>query len=383
MDYRLTDEQELLRRTVREFAVRELEPMAQEMDDREEFPWEHYRKLGEMDLTGLGIRPEYGGVGGGMVETAIAVEELSRSDPSVGLVLLVSLSLCTMGISLFANESQKAKYLPPLTRGEVVGAFGYTEPNAGSDAVSIVTQAARVEGGYLLNGSKVFITNGDVAQTVLVFATEDRVQRSRGVVGFIVEKGTPRFTARQQKGKLGMRASSTAELFFKDCFVPEENRVTEPGMGFRTAMQIMDHSRPIVGAQAVGIAQGALDLALKYVQQREQFGQTLSQFQGVQWMLADMATQVEAARLLVYRAASLLDQGLPAIKEASMAKLFASETAMRVATTALQLHGGYGYFKENPVERFFRDAKVTEIYEGTSQIQRLVIARQLLAESGT
>ena len=381
MDFTPTEEQVVLRRTVHEFAVRELEPGAQERDATEEFPWEQYRKLAELGLTGLGIPLELGGSGGDLVQTAIAIEELARSDPSVSLVLLASLSLTTAGIEGFADEAQKQRYVPPLARGEQVGAFCLSEPNSGSDAASLSTSATRRDDHYVLNGSKIFITNGDEADTLLVFATQDREKRARGISVFIIEKGSPGLSARKQEGKMGMRASSTAEIFFEDCQVPASNLVGEEEQGFSVGMQILDASRPIIGAQAVGIGQGALDLALRYVQQRRQFGQPIGEFQGVQWMLADMATRVDASRLLVYRAANLHDKGLPFAKEASMAKLFASETAMSVTSAALQLHGGYGYFKDSAVERFFRDAKVTEIYEGTSQVQRLVIARRVLSEA--
>jgi butyryl-CoA dehydrogenase len=380
MDFTFTEEQQLLKKTVHEFGERELLPTGRGFDEQEEFPWAHVRRMAGLGLMGLGVPQEYGGSGGGLVETALVIEELARSDPSTSLVLLATLSLCAMGIVRFGTEEQKRKYLPPLAAGQHIGAFALSEPDSGSDAASLSTRAVKRGDMYLLTGSKIFITNGDVADIVLVFATQDKSQRARGIVGFIVEKGMPGFSVKKQSGKLGMRASNTAELFFQDCPVPAANIFGEEGAGFRVAMQVLDASRPIIGAQAVGIAQGCLDLALRHVTQRKQFGQTIAEFQGVQWMLADMATQVDAARLLVYRAASLLDMGRPATKEASMAKLFASETAMQVASKALQLHGGYGYFKESPIERFFRDAKVTEIYEGTSQIQRLVIARHILAE---
>ncbi len=381
MDFTLNEEQAALRRTVHEFAVRELEPEARDRDAAEAFPWDQFRKLAELGLTGLGLPTELGGSGGDLLQTSIAIEELARSDPSISLVLLASLSLAAAGIERFAGESQRQRYVPPLARGEHIGAFCLTEPNSGSDAGSISTTAMRHGDHYVLNGSKIFITNGDVADTFLVFATQDRKKRSRGISAFIVEKGTPGLSATKQVGKMGMRASSTAEVFFEDCQVPLDNLVGEEEKGFGVAMQILDASRPIIGAQAVGIAQGALDLALRYVQQRQQFGHPIGDFQGVQWMLADMATRVDASRLLVYRAANLKDNGLPFAKEASMAKLFASETAMSVASAALQLHGGYGYFKDSAVERFFRDAKVTEIYEGTSQVQRQVIARHILTEA--
>ncbi len=381
MDFTLNEEQAALRRTVHEFAVRELEPEARDRDAAEAFPWDQFRKLAELGLTGLGLPTELGGSGGDLLQTSIAIEELARSDPSISLVLLASLSLAAAGIERFAGESQRQRYVPPLARGEHIGAFCLTEPNSGSDAGSISTTAMRHGDHYVLNGSKIFITNGDVADTFLVFATQDRKKRSRGISAFIVEKGTPGLSATKQVGKMGMRASSTAEVFFEDCQVPLDNLVGEEEKGFGVAMQILDASRPIIGAQAVGIAQGALDLALRYVQQRQQFGHPIGDFQGVQWMLADMATRVDASRLLVYRAANLKDNGLPFAKEASMAKLFASETAMSVASAALQMHGGYGYFKDSAVERFFRDAKVTEIYEGTSQVQRQVIARHILTEA--
>jgi butyryl-CoA dehydrogenase len=296
----------------------------------------------------------------------------------MSLVLLASLSLTAVAIEAHGNDAQKKKYVPPLARGEAVGCFCLSEPNAGSDAGSLATRAVRKGDRYVLNGSKIFITNADAADTFIVFATQDPEKRSRGISAFLLDKGMKGLSARAMKGKMGMRASTTCEVFFDNVEVPAENVFGPEDRGFPTAMQILDNSRPIIGAQAVGIAQGALDLALKHVKQRKAFGQPIGDFQGVQWMLADMATKVDAARLLVYRAADLRDRGLPFTREASMAKLFASETAMEVASASLQLHGGYGYFKDSPVERFFRDAKVTEIYEGTSQVQRLVIARSLL-----
>ena len=382
MHFTYSESDQLLRRAIRDFSVRELEPGARERDAAESFDAALYRKVGDLGLTGLGIAPERDGGGGGLLQTAIATEELARFDPSMSLTLLASLSLATIGIERFGTDAQKDRYVPPLARGEAVGAFCLTEPNAGSDAASGSTHAAPKDGGYLLNGAKTYITNGDVAETLLVFATAEPGSRAKGVVSLIVEAGAPGLEARKQHGKLGMRASTTSDIYFDDVFVPEENLVAPAGEGFKVAMQILDASRPIIGAQAVGIAQGAFDLAMKHVNQRKQFGQTIAGFQGVQWMLADMATQIEAARLLTYQAASLHDDGLPFTKQASMAKLFASETATRVADMALQLHGGIGYFKESPVERYYRDAKVTEIYEGTSQIQRLVISRHILAEAG-
>lgn len=301
-------------------------------------------------------------------------------DPSVSLILLVCLSLTAVPLSRFGTSEQQNRFVPAMARGEAIGAYCLTEPNAGSDAGSISTSAVLKDGRYVLNGRKVFITNGDVADIYLVFANLDKSRGQKGITGFIVERGNPGLTAIQQREKLGMRASSTAEVLFEDCLIPEANRIGDEFNGFKIALQILDASRPVIGAQAVGIAQGALDLALRHVRQRQQFGQPLANFQGLQWMLADMATQIDAARLLVHRSANLHDKKLPFAKEASMAKLFASETATKVAGDALQLHGGYGYFKDSPIERFFRDSKVTEIYEGTSQIQRLVIARHILRE---
>ena len=379
MDFTLSDEDQILRRTIRDFARRELAPIAAEYDQREDIPLEAFRKLAGLGLTGLGIDTELGGGGGGLVQVAVAIEELARTDPSMSLTLLASLSLTTAGIERFGTDAQKQRYVPPLARGEALGAFCLTEPEAGSDAGSIKTRVTCQGDVCVLSGAKTFITNGDIADTYLVFANEDPSQGHRGITAFIVEKDTPGLESSRQTGKMGMRASVTANVRFEECSVPAEQRLGEPGQGFRIAMQILDHSRPVIAAQAVGIAQGALDLALAYVTQRQQFGQRIADFQGVQWMLADMATQVDAARLLTYNAANRCDEGLPFTKEASMAKLFASEAATQVSTAALQLHGGFGYFKESIIERFFRDAKVTEIYEGTSQIQRTVIARRLLA----
>lgn len=380
MNFVLSEEHVALRRTVHEFGVRELEPQAVERDLAEEFPWDGLRKAAGLGLTGIGISPELDGGGGDLLQTAVMIEEIARSDPSMSLVMLVCNSLSAVPIDQFGTEEQRNRFVPAMARGEKIGAFCLTEPNAGSDAGSISTSAIKDGDDYVLNGSKIFITNGDVADVYIVFASQDRAKRSRGVTGFLVEKGSPGLSVKKQRDKMGMRASTTAEVFFDNCHVPAANLFGEEEKGFGLAMQILDGSRPIIGAQAVGIAQGALDLALKYVRQRQQFGQTIGDFQGVQWMLADMATKVDASRLLVYRAANLRDQGLPFTKEASMAKLFSSETAMSVASAALQLHGGYGYFKEGNIERYFRDAKVTEIYEGTSQIQRLVIARKILEE---
>ena len=381
MHFNYSESDQILRRTIRDFSVRELESGARERDATENFDVSLYGKLGELGLTGLGIDPERDGSGGGLLQSAIAIEELARFDPSMSLSLLASLSLATVGIEHFGTDEQKEKYVPPLARGQAVGAFCLTEPNSGSDAAGGSANVVAKDGGYVLNGSKTYITNGDVADTLLVFATSEPGTRAKGIVSLIVKAGSPGLEARKQHDKMGMRASSTADVFFDDDFVPAENLVASAGHGFKVAMQILDGSRPIIGAQAVGIAQGAMDLALKQVKHRQQFGKAIADFQGVQWMLADMATQIDAARLLTYRAATLKDEGQSFAKEASMAKLFASETATKVADMSLQLHGGIGYFKEAPIERYYRDAKVTEIYEGTSQIQRLVISRHVLADA--
>lgn len=379
MNFSLSESDVLFKRTIHDFAVKELEPSARERDAKEEFSLPLYRKLGKLGLTGLGIAPERGG-SGGLLQTAIAVEELSRSDPAMALSLLASLSLATHCIEHHASDALRNRYVPPVARGEKLASFCYTEPEAGSDAAGLQTTAVKKNGKYIVNGTKIFITNADVAETFLVFATTDRAKRHKGILALIIERGKG-VTVNKLHDKMGMRGSSTTEILFNDCEVPATNLVGNEGEGFKIAMQSVDGSRPIIGAQAVGIGQGALDLALKYVRKRKQFGQPIADFQGVQWMLADMATKLDAARLLVYRAACMRDQGLNSTKESAMAKLFASETATEVANQALQLHGGSGYFKESPIERFYRDAKVTEIYEGTSQVQRLVIARRLLADA--
>jgi alkylation response protein AidB-like acyl-CoA dehydrogenase len=352
--------------------------MAPRIDQEEEFPWDNIKKIGEMGLMGMTIDPKYGGSGGSYIDLVIVAEELARGCASTSLIYIASLSLGCQTLYSFGTEEQKAKYVTPLARGQKLAAFGLSEPGSGSDIASLRTSAIAHDGHYFLNGSKTFITNGDVADTLVIFATVDRSLGSKGLTAFIVEKGTEGFSSRNEKGKLGMRGSTTAELFFEDCRLPLENRLDEEGSGMRIALSIIDGSRIAVAAQAVGIAHAALEAALAYAQQRHQFGQPIAEFQAIQWMLADMATRISAARLLAYKAADLKAQGLPFSRESAMAKVFASEVANYAASKAIQIHGGYGYFKETPVERYFRDAKVTEIYEGTSEIQRLVIARDLL-----
>ncbi len=366
---------------VRDFAEKELEPIAAEIDEAATFPAESVRKATEIGLTGVGYPEKYGGSGGGAVEQVITFEELARVCAATAVVIIASNELTGHPIYMHGSEEQRQQYLAPLLRGEKLGAFGLTEAGAGSDVASMVTTAKREKDGYVLNGNKVFITNGAEADIIVTFATVDRTQGYRGVTAFIVEKGTSGFSVGKHERKLGIRASSTAELVFEDCFVPEANRLGEEGRGFRIALESIDSSRIGIAAQAVGIAQGAFGKSLGYARERQQFGEPIANFQAIQWMLADMATQIDAARLLTLRAAYHKDQGLEFIKEASMAKVFAAETAMSVTTKAVQIHGGYGYTKDYPVERYFRDAKITEIYEGTSEMQRMTIARQLLREN--
>ncbi len=380
MDFSLTEEQKMLRTMVREFAAKELEPIAARIDEESRFPAESIRKAAEIGLTGTGYPEDYGGSGGGTMEQAILFEEIARVCAATSVILIVTNELASYPIYTFGNEEQKQRFLVPLVRGDKLGAFGLTEAGAGSDVAAMGTIATRQTGGYVLNGNKLFITNGAEADIVVVFATVDKSLGYRGVTAFIVEKGTPGFSVGKLEHKLGIRASSTAELVFADCFVPEANRLGDEGKGFRIALSTIDASRIGIAAQALGIAQGAFDKALAYAQERQQFGQPIAGFQAIQWMLADMATQIDAARLLTYRAAYLKDSGSPFMKEASMAKVFAAEAAMFVTSKAIQIYGGYGYTKDYPLERYYRDAKITEIYEGTSEMQRMTIARQLMRE---
>jgi butyryl-CoA dehydrogenase len=380
MDFSLTEEQKMLQAMVRDFAAKELEPIAAQIDEEARFPAESVKKMAELGLTGIGLPEEYGGSGGGAIEFCIVIEEISRVCAATGTILLASSGLAVEPIYLHGNEEQRRRFVTPVASGEKLAAFALTEAGAGSDPASMETTATRHNGGYLLNGTKVFITNGAEAGIFLVFATLDRSLRHKGITAFIVERDTPGFSVGKHERKLGIRASSTVELTFEDCFVPEENRLGGEGEGFKIAIGAIDASRVVVAAQALGIAQGAFDKALAYAKERQQFGQPIANFQAIQWMLADMATQIDAARLLTYRAAYLQDKGLPFIKEASMAKVFAAETSSFVTNKAIQIHGGYGYIKEHPLERYLRDAKITEIYEGTSEMQRMTIARQLIRE---
>lgn len=379
-DLLLNEEERLLQTTLREFADRELVPRARELDEKEEFSWDIWKGMAALGLTGLGLDPALGGTGGGYRQIVIAEEEIARGDASAGVTLLAHTSLTAQTIYRFGSEELKLKYIPAMARGEKMGAWALTEAGGGSDAAALKTTATLRDGTYILNGSKIFITNGDIADNIVVFATQDTNAGSRGISAFVVEKDTPGFKAYKQSGKMGLRGSTTAEFTLQNSPVPAANRLGEEGRGFRYAMEILDSSRIIIAAQALGIAQASLEAAVKYAQQRRSFGQPIVEHQGIQFMLADMATEIYAARVATMNAATLKDNGLPFINEASMAKLMASETAVRASSTALQVHGGYGYFKDSPVERYFRDARVTTIYEGTSEVQRLIIARQLVAQ---
>jgi butyryl-CoA dehydrogenase len=378
MDFALTEDQQIFQRMVREFATNELQPVAAQVDDEEKFPADNVRKMAELGLMGVSIAEEYGGSGGDSLHLAIATEEIARACASTSTVYLASLSLACYPIYQFGTEEQKRRFVVPLAKGHKLACFALTEPGAGSDAAAIKTAATLRNDHYVLDGTKTFITNGAEADTVVVFATVNKSLRHKGIISLIVDKGTPGFSVGKKERKLGVRGSSTAELVFESCQVPVENRLGDEGGGFKVAMGAIDASRINVAAQAVGIARAGLEASLAYARDRQQFGQAISGFQAIQWMLADMATHVDAARLLAYRAAFLKNQGLPYLKEAAMAKLFAAEVAMNVTTKAVQIHGGYGYIKDYPVERYFRDAKIMEIYEGTSEMQRMTIARQLI-----
>lgn len=380
MNFQLTEEQEMLRKMVRDFAKNEVEPTAAERDEEERFDREIFDKMAELGLTGIPWPEEYNGIGSDFVSYVIAVEELSRVCASTGVTLSAHISLASWPIYKFGNEEQKKTYLAQLASGEKLGAYALSEPGAGSDVASMRTQAKLDGDHYVLNGSKVWITNGGVADIYIVFAKTDHDAGSRGISAFIVEKGTPGFSFGKKEKKLGIRSSPTTELIFEDCKVPKENLLGEEGKGFKIAMMTLDGGRNGIAAQAVGIAQGALDASVAYAKEREQFGKPIAQNQGVSFKLADMATDVEAARLLTYQAAYLESEGQPYAKASAMAKLYAGDAAMRHTVEAVQVYGGYGYTKDYPVERYMRDAKITQIYEGTNEIQRLVIGRMLTKE---
>ncbi len=379
MKFELTEEQNLIRQTVREFAEKEIAPGAAERDESETFDRAlMYDKLGELGLTGIVFPEQYGGAGADYISYAIAVEELSRVCASTGVTLSAHLSLGANPIYLFGTEEQKQKFLTPLATGEKMGGFALTEPEAGSDAGGTRTTAERDGDHWVLNGTKIFCTNGGEAETYVVFArTDKQAQKHHGISAFIVEKDTPGFTFGKKEAKLGIRSSPTRELIFENCRIPAENLLGEEGQGFKIAMKTLDGGRIGIAAQALGIAQGAFDAALAYAKERKQFNQPIASFQGVQFKLADMATEIEAARLLVYQAAYRASAGLPYGKESAMAKMYASDVAMKVTTEAVQIHGGYGYTRDFPVERMMRDAKITQIYEGTNEVQRIVIGAAL------
>jgi alkylation response protein AidB-like acyl-CoA dehydrogenase len=381
VDFSFTDEQNQLRRSIREFAEGEILPHVMEWDEASKFPIEIMPKLAEMGLLGVIFPEQYGGAGLGYVEYVIAIEELSRIDGSVGIIVAAHNSLCSNHIFKFGTEEQKKKYLTPLAQGKKIGAWSLTEPEAGSDAGGTRTTAKRDGNHWVINGSKTFCTNGHYADYSVVMALTDKSKSSHGISAFIVEKGTPGFKPGKKENKLGLRASDTSELIFTDCKVPAENMLGAEGEGFIGSLKILDGGRISIAALGLGMAQGALDAAIKYSKQRKQFGQAISEFQAIQFKLADMATQVEAARLLVYQAAWLADRkDVRFTRESSMAKLFSSEVAVRVANECVQIHGGYGFIKDYPAEKFYRDVKLCTIGEGTSEIQKLVIARQLLGK---
>ena len=381
MNFSLTDEQQQLRRSIREFAEGEIAPHVMAWDEVSHFPSEIMPKLAEMGLLGVIFPEQYGGAGLGYIEYVIAIEELSRVDGSVGIIVAAHNSLCSNHIFKFGTEAQKQKYLVPLAQGKKIGAWSLTEPEAGSDAGGTRTTAKRDGGHWLINGAKTFTTNGHYADICVAMAVTDQAKNSHGISAFIVEKGTPGFRPGKKENKLGLRASDTSEIILTDCRVPQENLLGAEGEGFIGSLKILDGGRISIAALALGMAQGALAAAIKYAKQRKQFGQAISEFQAIQFKLADMATQVEAARLLVYQAAWLADQNNARFtRESSMAKLFASEVAVRVANECVQIHGGYGFIKDYPAEKFYRDVKLCTIGEGTSEIQKLVIARQLLGK---
>jgi alkylation response protein AidB-like acyl-CoA dehydrogenase len=379
MGFDLTEEQLQVKRSVREFAEAEIKPHVMEWDEAQRLPREIFTKMGELGLMGVLFPEEYGGAGMGYVEYATVIEEIARVDGSVGLSLAAHNSLCTNHIFQYGGDAQRKKYVTPLARGEKIGAWGLTEPGSGSDASGMKTFASRRDGGWVINGSKNFITHGISADVCVVIAITNREMRSRSISAFVIERGAKGFAAGKKENKLGMRASETASMIFEDCWIPEENLIGEAGRGFVNAMQVLDGGRISIAALALGIAQGAYESALKYSQERQQFGQPIFEFQGIQFKLADMAMQIDAARLLTLRAAWMKDNKRQTTKESAMAKLYASEVAVRVAEEAIQIHGGYGYTKDYPPEKYWRDSKLCTIGEGTSEVQRLVIARQLVA----
>ena len=377
MDFTLSEEQAMFQSMVRDFATNVVKPEAAKIDEDGKFPAEIFKKGAELGILGISIDEKYAGSAGDYLSMTICCEELSRASGGMGAIYLANLSLATYPINKFGTEEQKKKYLPSIAKGEKLCCFALTEPGAGSDAGALQTTATRDGDSIIINGTKIFITNGAESSIAVVFATEDKSKGNKGISAFIVESNTPGYSVGKLEHKMGIHGSSTAELIFENCRIPKTNQIGESGKGLRYAMESIDSSRVTVAAQALGIAQAAFDDALSYAKTRVQFGKTLSQHQAIQWMLADMATQIDAARMMVYRAAWLKDQGKPYMKEAAMAKLYAGEVSSFVTNKALQIHGGYGYTRDYPMERYLRDAKITEIYEGTSEMQRMTIARAI------
>lgn len=378
MNFQLTREQQLVQQMIREFAINEVKPIAAEIDETERFPMENVEKMAKLGVMGIPFAKEFGGAGGDVLSYIIAVEELSKVCGTTGVILSAHTSLCGSVINENGTPAQRAKYLPDLCTGKKLGAFGLTEPGAGTDAAGQQTTAVLDGDNYILNGSKIFITNGGVAETFIIFAMTDKSQGTRGISAFIVEKSFPGFSVGKHENKMGIRASSTTELVMENCIVPKENLLSKEGKGFGIAMKTLDGGRIGIAAQALGIAEGAFEEAVNYMKERKQFGKPLSAFQGLQWYIAEMDVKIEAAKYLVYKAACKKQAGEPYSLEAARAKLFAADVAMEVTTKAVQIFGGYGYTKEYPVERMMRDAKITEIYEGTSEVQKMVIAGSIL-----
>jgi butyryl-CoA dehydrogenase len=377
MDFTLTREQEFVKQMVREFTENEVKPLASEIDETERFPRETVDKMAKYGMMGIPFPKKYGGAGGDTLSYIIAVEELSKACGTTGVILSAHTSLCASLLEQFGNEDQKQKYLVPLAKGEKIGAFGLTEPNAGTDASGQQSLAVLEGDHYVLNGQKIFITNGGVADVFVVFAMTDRSKGNHGISAFILEKGMPGFSIGKLENKMGIRASSTTELIFEDCIVPKENLVGREGKGFGIAMKTLDGGRIGIAAQALGIAEGALGEAIEYMKERKQFGRSLNRFQGLAWTVADLDTKIQAAKYLVYKAALNKDAHVPYTVDAARAKLMAANVAMETTTKVVQLFGGYGYTKDYPVERMMRDAKITEIYEGTSEVQKIVISGSL------
>ncbi|MBI4393515.1 MAG: acyl-CoA dehydrogenase [Euryarchaeota archaeon] len=378
MDFHLTPEQELIRKTVREFAEKEVAPKAAAIDREKRFPTETVKRMGELGLMGVTVAAEWGGAGLDSISYAITIEELSRACAATGVICSVNNSLSGYPLEAYGTPEQKRKFLTPMAKGEALGAFGLSEPNAGSDPAAMSTTAVKKGDGYVLNGQKNFITNGGHADTYIVFAKTDAAAKHKGITAFIVEKGRPGFTWSKPEEKMGIRAAHSVQLYFDNCELPADDRLGAEGDGFKIAMRTLDGGRIGIASQAVGIAQAALDASIAYSLQRSQFGRPIGSFQAVQWLIADMAVAVEGARLLTWKAAQMKDAGEKFGPLAAMAKLYASEVAMKAAINAVQIHGGNGYTRDYPVERLMRDAKITEIYEGTSEVQRMVIAGNLL-----